>query len=185
MVLLLVAGSSVLHGARVGGENSPVLKDVSGGVGAQGSLKQQQQQQANIDRSKEFDDDLTGKRQRNDGAHFRLFYKSNTPERSISHQLEHRYFKNPNANNYYSNGAGPSQYFVNPNQYNNNGFALNNQFMWPVNRMVNNPMSFKPKSYLNPESKNRQTMLNIHYHGQNLEDLDGQWLNFDDRDLFL
>ena len=33
---------------------------------------------------------------KNDGSHFRLFYKSNSPGRSIKHEMEHRFFKNPN-----------------------------------------------------------------------------------------
>ena len=134
-----------------------------------------QQHQTNPVRNKEmnsFDEDLINeKRQRNDGSHFRLFYKSNTPERSISHQLEHRYFKNPNSN-LYTNGLNVpalNQYFTNPSQY-NGGFAFNDRYAWPLNKM--NP---RQKSYSNLENKSRQTMLNIHYHGQNTEDFDGKF----------
>jgi hypothetical protein len=46
-----------------------------------------------------FQDDqsLSDEERKNDDTHFRLYYKSNSPGRSLSHELEHRYLKNPNA----------------------------------------------------------------------------------------
>lgn len=179
LVLLLVAllGSQA-HGARIGNENSSVMKDAAL-VGTTGSLEKQHQ--LGLGRRKDFgssflDDDMpNGKRLGNGGSHFRLFYKSNTPERSISHQLEHRYFKRPNGNYYSSaaNAADSNQYNLNPSQY-NSAPAYNNHFMWPGKA---NTISYKPKSYSQHlANKNRQTMLNIHYHGQNIQDIDGSFI---------
>ena len=69
-----------------------------------------------------FDEEAERK---NDNAHFRLYYKSNSPGRSVKHELEHRYFKNPN---YMPNQRTPKpnyyQEAINP-QYNLNTFDSN------------------------------------------------------------
>lgn len=43
--------------------------------------------------SDDSDDSLMKKP--NDDSHLRLYYKSNSPGRSVSHELEHRFIKNP------------------------------------------------------------------------------------------
>lgn len=43
--------------------------------------------------SDDSDDNLMKKP--NDDSHLRLYYKSNSPGRSVSHELEHRFIKNP------------------------------------------------------------------------------------------
>ena len=62
-----------------------------------------------------FDEEAQRK---NENAHFRLYYNSNSPGRSVKHELEHRYFKHPNSMpNYYQEAPNP--------QYNLNTFESN------------------------------------------------------------
>lgn len=105
-----------------------------------------------------FDDDTLRK---NDDSHLRLFYKSNSPDRSISHEMEHRLLKNPNIQ--YVSPIQPESTFqtkFSP-QYSMNyldprlfsAFKSNNDLVQAANR-------------------NKQTLLNLHYHGNSIPGLD-------------
>ena len=86
-----------------------------------------------------FDEEAQRK---NDNAHFRLYYKSNSPGRSVKHELEHRYFKNPNTMpNYYHEAINP--------QYNLNTFESNTPRY--LNTLQNTIMSYY---FFNPHFKN-------------------------------
>lgn len=102
-------------------------------------------------------DETTGK---NDDAHLRLYYKSNTPDRSISHEMEHRLVKNPVFQ--YNQQAGQQQNSFQP--------KYNTQFDLSY---------FDPRGNILPlqqnfgfEPKNRQTLLNLHYHGNSMNPMD-------------
>ena len=103
-------------------------------------IKTQQQlneddQQRNSNQSPDLStsfDDIENDRKVDD-SHFRLYYKSNSPGRSLSHELEHRYFKNPSNSikNRYQE-ASPYQTRLNPfllqdnKMYANYGYNKNN-----------------------------------------------------------
>ena len=78
-----------------------------------------------------------------DDSHLRLYYKSNSPSQSISHELEHRYVKSPNYRF--------SQETAN--------FPPNNV---PFNQGANDQSNIFLDS---SDNKNKQSMLNLHYHG--------------------
>lgn len=107
-----------------------------------------------------FGNGNNGKNQ--DNGHFRLFYKSNSPGRSIKHQMEHTFYKNPNILN---------QQQIRPQSPQNrfNGFfnSLNNiqpvQPVQPVNQQANYASVFGNAQY-DPNNNGRTTMFNLHYH---------------------
>jgi hypothetical protein len=90
---------------------------------------------------------------KNDGSHLRLYYKSNSPDRSISHELEHRLVKNPT----YQFNSGRVQQIDDFNSplFKNN--FQNDQLQGIANTV-------RPDLY----NKNKQTLLNLHYHGNSL-----------------
>ena len=89
-----------------------------------------------------------------DDSHLRLYYKSNSPSQSISHELEHRYVKSPN----YRFNQDVATFRPNSN-------TQNIQFSPPVDQQ---------SIYLDTNGKNKQTMLNLHYHGNSFQGLDSQ-----------
>jgi hypothetical protein len=82
-----------------------------------------------------------------DDSHLRLYYKSNSPSQSISHELEHRYVKSPN----YRFSQETTNFRPNTN------FGHNAPFNQGANDQSN--------IFLDSSDKNKQTMLNMHYHG--------------------
>ena len=94
-----------------------------------------------------------------DDSHLRLYYKSNSPSQSISHELEHRYVKSPN----YKFTQETSNFRPNSN-FGQNG---------PFSPVVND----QPNIFLDSTDKNKQTMLNLHYHGNSFQGLDSQQQN--------
>lgn len=91
-----------------------------------------------------------------DSAHFRLYYKSDSPGRSLSHELEHRYIKNPMQRQHYQ----PSSYQDKLNSF----FDSLEQA---------NKLSYS-NDFNNNNKKNKKTTLNLHYHGNS--DLGNQFL---------
>ncbi|RNA29815.1 hypothetical protein BpHYR1_029248 [Brachionus plicatilis] len=107
-----------------------------------------------------FDDDALRK---NDDSHLRLFYKSNTPDRSISHEMEHRLMKNPNIE--YVNRIHPGSSFQ-PKFHTQ--FSMN--YLDPRTQIFS---AFKPNNDLfQATNRNKQTLLNLHYHGNSIPGLD-------------
>ena len=91
-----------------------------------------------------------------DDSHLRLYYKSNSPSQSISHELEHRYVKSPNYKfTQETTNFRPSSNFVQNSPFSQ---AANDQ----------------PNIFLDSNDKNKQTMLNLHYHGNSFPGLDSQ-----------
>jgi len=90
---------------------------------------------------------------KNDGSHIRLYYKSNSPDRSISHELEHRLVKNPTYQ--FNTGRAQQTDDFNLPLYKNS--LQNDQIQGIANTM-------RPELY----NKNKQTLLNLHYHGNSL-----------------
>jgi len=87
---------------------------------------------------------------KNDNSHFRLFYKSNSPGRSIKHEMEHRFYKNPN---FQMNPPQQPQYL--PNGYN------------PFLNMLNEnsyPQNTQNIGQNIGQDNDMSTMLNLHYH---------------------
>ena len=90
---------------------------------------------------------------KNDGSHIRLYYKSNSPDRSISHELEHRSVKPPP---YHPNNRRAHHIpDLNSPLYKNN--FQSDQLQTIAN-------TGRPGLY----NKNKQTLLNLHYHGNSL-----------------
>lgn len=115
-------------------------------------------------------DDPAETLRKNDDSHLRLYYKSNSPGRTISHELEHRFIKNPN--NYQYNHR-LSQEMVNnfqPALQSSPQFDNLNNFIDPRQFLLNqaNMMPQQPNIYAD---RNKQTMLNLHYHGNSLDGL--------------
>ena len=111
-------------------------------------LNEEDQRRAvvNPDLTTSFADDTSSSNEnRNDDTHFRLYYKSNSPGRSLSHELEHRYYKNPN-------NLLQTQRFQQPTYQDKL-----NAFFDSLEQVKNN--------YANNFNKNKQTTLNLHYHG--------------------
>ena len=103
-----------------------------------------------------FDDDSIRK---NDDAHIRLFYKSNAPGRSVSHELEHRFIKNPNYQ-YNERVRQDSLNRMNPyTSYQSQPYWNNNN----NNNLYNNVYQEDP-------IKDKQTMFNLHYHGNSMNE---------------
>ena len=107
--------------------------------------------------------------EKNDDSHLRLYYKSNSPSQSISHELEHRFVKSPNY-----------RFDQRINQENTNFQPkLNAEFGNP-SAMFGQNMQFaaQPQDqqnlFLDSTGKNKQTMLNLHYHGNSFQGLDAQ-----------
>ena len=90
---------------------------------------------------------------KNDGSHIRLYYKSNSPDRSISHELEHRLVKNPTYQ-FNSGRVQPIDDF--------NSLLYKNKFQNDQLQAIANTV--RPELY----NKNKQTLLNLHYHGNSL-----------------
>lgn len=105
-----------------------------------------------------FDDDTIRK---NDDSHLRLFYKSNSPDRSISHEMEHRLLKNPNIQ--YVNRIQPES-----------NFQAKFLPQYTMNYLDPRIFSaFKPNNDLiQAANRNKQTLLNLHYHGNSIPGLD-------------
>lgn len=59
--------------------------------------EEQRRNLVQTDLASSFADETLDNERKNDDTHFRLYYKQNSPGRSLSHELEHRYFKNPNS----------------------------------------------------------------------------------------
>lgn len=106
-----------------------------------------------------FDDDTLRK---SDDSHLRLFYKSNSPERSISHELEHRLLKNPNIQ--YMSRIHPQSNFQ---AKFHNPFSIN--YLDPRSNILS---SFKSNDFFESPNRNKQTLLNLHYHGNSIPGLD-------------
>ena len=113
--------------------------------------------------------------EKNDDSHLRLYYKSNSPSQSISHELEHRFVKSPNYR-YESQqqGAGNFQSKLD--------FAAPPAPFAPLNNMqFVQPAAEQQNLFLDANGKNKQTLLNLHYHGnsfQGLGDMQQQMMNF-------
>jgi hypothetical protein len=96
-----------------------------------------------------YDDDVDRK---NDNSHFRLFYKANSPDGSVKHELEHRFYKNPNyLANERSQAAKLYQTKFNP-FFDLNNFEQNQRYL----------SNYPPINTLNELDK--QTMMNVHFH---------------------
>jgi hypothetical protein len=91
-----------------------------------------------------------------DDSHLRLYYKSNSPGQSISHELEHRYVKSPN----YKFTEDTTNFRPGSN------FVQNSAFSQAAND--------QPNIFLDSNDKNKQTMLNLHYHGNSFPESDPQ-----------
>lgn len=111
---------------------------------------------------------------KNDDAHLRLYYKSNSPGRSVSHELEHRFVKNP-AFQYNqrlrqeANGFQPKfNTQLDLNYYDPRNNLLSNL---PLNQNLNNNQNM-----FYDANKNKQTMFNLHYHGNSLDGLDSGYV---------
>ena len=89
---------------------------------------------------------------KNDNSHFALYYKSNSPGRLVTSELEHRFRKNPN---FYS----PNAYYMKVNSLQN--FDANPDSSL---KYVSNNVPYQSSNNARNNLKNRQTMLNIHYH---------------------
>ncbi len=126
---LIASGNGVSVAGRLnrGSLSSTVIK-------TQQQLNEDDQQRISNqspDLSTSFDDIENDRKV--DDSHFRLYYKSNSPGRSLSHELEHRYFKNPSNSlkNRYQE-ASPYQARLNPfllqdnKMYANYGYNKNN-----------------------------------------------------------
>jgi hypothetical protein len=122
-----------------------------------------------------FDDPNDGLR-KNDDSHLRLFYKSNSPGRTVSHELEHRFIKNPSFQfnqrlSHESNNFQPKY----PQQAQPASFDLNNfdpRFYLTTNNnpQMQQPLLNKNNPFVDPNRNNKQqTMLNLHYHGNSLD----------------
>jgi hypothetical protein len=103
---------------------------------------------------------------KNDDAHIRLFYKSNAPGRSVSHELEHRFIKNPN----YQYNERVRQDSLNRL----NTYSYQPQSYWNNNNLYNNANNM----YQDDSMKDKQTMFNLHYHGNNMNEPQGSYNSF-------
>jgi len=106
---------------------------------------------------------------KNDDAHFRIYYKANAPGRSVKHEMEHRFYKNPN---FLSTTPSEQQYQSNP------GFnPLLNLLQQQQPQQQQLPLAYSSfidnlnsnalnsASYSNrPNNNDRSTMFNLHYH---------------------
>lgn len=97
-------------------------------------------------------------------SHFRLYYKSNSPGRSIKHELEHRFYKNPS---YLSQNEQTPQYMyqekLNQMPYLNGIQAVSSYSnVFPNVNELKMPTNLYASQY-NP-SNDQSTMLNLHYH---------------------
>lgn len=97
--------------------------------------------------------------EKGDDAHFRLFYKSNSPGRSVKHEMEHRFYKNPNQQ--------PKQQQDNFNPF----FNMNSLQTPQLFSYSNIPSTYTNQNDLNTD---KSTMLNLHYH----DNSDSQNSNF-------
>ncbi|CAF1028254.1 unnamed protein product [Brachionus calyciflorus] len=123
--------------------------------------------------SNTFEDESLRK---NDDAHLRLFYKSNSQGRSVSHELEHRLVKNPEFQfNQRPLQQQQQQQLQQPQQqipYQpkfNTQFDLN--YFDPRNSL---PLTYNQNMPID-QNKNRQTLFNLHYHGNSLGGLDNSF----------
>ena len=101
---------------------------------------------------------------KNDNAHFSLFYKSNSPGQLVTHELEHRFRKNPSnvfSSNPYLTRSSSLQNYDRPNNLDSSS---------SLRYLPNNNINNLPYKMMNNQrnDKNRQTLFNIHYH-DNLE----------------
>jgi hypothetical protein len=123
-----------------------------------------------------FDDNKFGK---NDDAHLRLFYKSNAPGQTVSHELEHRFVKNPN----FQYNERLRQDVLNNNDLssNPNRYSPYLSAQQPLVYSLNSPAVYSDdldansnNNNNNLNSRDKQTTLNLHYHGNSLTDPQGK-----------
>ncbi len=136
----LISRGSVTGRLTNNGLSSTIIKSQLNTVDTQPEQQQQQQQ-----RPQKQENQLD-----NDDAHFRLYYKSNSPGRSVKHELEHRFYKNPNflALNQEEASAPMPQFF----------------YQTLPTEMPAAVPSYQAAQYA-PNADNQQSaMLNLHYH---------------------
>lgn len=108
-------------------------------------IKSQQIEEGSTNQQGQFPADTSA--EKNDDSHFRLFYKSNSPGRSVKHEMEHRFYKNPIRQQ--------------PKQDNFNQF-------FSMNSLQQQPSQFFSYSSNVPNQNDlttdKSTMLNLHYH---------------------
>ena len=150
---------------------------------AQSSLQRNPSSSDNLSPSSSiFTDEFSGKND-DSASHLRLFYKSNSPSRSISHRLEHKYLKNDPivlSQNRQDTGAYKLIQAPYPSIYSNNPYISQQQLenlqlfqSGPIDPVYSNQNDNAAKK---DEEKNMHTMLNLHYHGKSI---DGLGKNFD------
>lgn len=116
-VSVLKCKSSVLMGKRSGGQASP-----SSPV------------------SEDTEEALKKTNNNNDDSHLRLYYKANSPGRTVSHELEHRLIKNPAYQQYNHHRL------VQENNNMNTGLFVNSQYMPLPNQYP--PNAYDPRLYV-------------------------------------
>jgi hypothetical protein len=144
--------------------------------------QQQQPQQPTVSSPSEsalprsvFSDDSIRRAQKGDeesAAHLRLFYKSNSPVREVSNELEHRFFNNYPSQSRYESNIGQNSYYG-QNYGNNNPYEVQLQ---QFQQQYQLPQGFRRQamniaSTLDNQDRNRHTMLNLHYHGNSVDGL--------------
>ncbi len=105
---------------------------------------------------------------KNDDGHFRLFYKSNAPGRSVKHEMEHIFYKNPN---FLQTPVRDPQQFQTYSDFNPIQHLFQQQQQQPLppaySSLVDNlNNNFQNSASLasQPNNNDRSTMFNIHYH---------------------
>lgn len=89
----------------------------------------------------------------NDDSHLRLYYKANSPGRSVSHELEHRLIKNPAYQQYNHHRLVQES----NNNMNNAGFFVNSQYMPLPNQY---PNAYDPRLYAFGQQHQQQVFPN-------------------------
>lgn len=155
----LISRGSVTGHLNNDGLSSTIIKSQQLNT-ADGSLMRNANQQA----SQSFSDNRNKLSDPN--SHFRLYYKSNSPGRSIKHELEHRFYKNPSFLS--QNEPQQAPQYMYQNQFNQmpylNGMQAVSSYsnVFPNENELNMPTNLHASQY-NPNN-DQSTMLNLHYH---------------------
>lgn len=114
----------------------------------------QTQSQSSASTNSQDPNDEAIKKSVNDDSHLRLYYKVNSPGRSVSQELEHRIVKNPNYQQY-----NHHRYVQETNNNNLNGFNYyqpDQQFQQQQSQRYN-PYTYDPRtSYLIQQLRQQQ-----------------------------
>lgn len=110
---------------------------------------------------------------KNDDSHLRLYYKSNSPERSVSHELEHRYIKNPNYNQYNHRVSQETNNFPQQQLKFSSPYYFDPR-LYQANQLQQQQVQNTYPNMFADSDRNKLMMQNINYHANVMDNFGGK-----------